>query len=265
MNGSSIDPNTVLSGAVAGSPSVFSFISQIDEFIGSLAGIGDTQWAQLAGDVVKGTLGKFGDWVRDKVGGLFSGSSDPVAVGSVQSMAQEMAAARGWTGAQWDALNWIVEHESSWNSNAQNPSSTAYGLFQFLDSTWSTVGASKTSDPAAQIQAGLAYIAQRYGSPSAAQAFWQANGWYDQGGVLPPGLTLAVNATGKNEAVLTNEEWATLRAAANAPATASPKELADAIVTALVAAKLKTHVVGVVDAVGDVLVTEILAGYEGSV
>lgn len=72
----------------------------------------------------------------------------------------------------------IVKHESNFNPNAQNPHSTAYGIFQFLDSTWKGVGASKTSDPNAQIQAGLNYIKQRYGTPQAAWAFHQSHGWY---------------------------------------------------------------------------------------
>ena len=98
-----------------------------------------------------------------------------------EATAQQMAAQRGWTGAEWAALDWIVGKESGWNPAAQNPTSTAFGLFQFLNSTWSSVGATKTSDPTAQIAAGLQYIAQRYGTPSAAWAFHQRNNWYKNG------------------------------------------------------------------------------------
>lgn len=97
--------------------------------------------------------------------------------GGLKGMVQQMAADMGW-GDQWGALDELVQRESSWNPNAQNPTSTAFGLFQFLDSTWDGVGASKTSDPAAQARAGLAYIKQRYGSPAAALAFHDANNWY---------------------------------------------------------------------------------------
>jgi SLT domain-containing protein len=72
----------------------------------------------------------------------------------------------------------ILSHESSFSSTAQNPSSTAYGLFQFLDSTWATVGATKTSDPYLQCVAGLKYIKQRYGDPDKAWAFWAQHHWY---------------------------------------------------------------------------------------
>lgn len=91
----------------------------------------------------------------------------------------------GWhTGAQWNALDQLVEHESGWNPNAQNPTSTAYGLFQFLDTTWASVGGVKTSDAGLQALYGRKYIQQRYGDPVHAWAFWQAQSphWYADGG-----------------------------------------------------------------------------------
>jgi membrane-bound lytic murein transglycosylase MltF len=68
--------------------------------------------------------------------------------------------------------------ESGWNPNAQNPTSTAYGIPQFLDATWASTGIAKTSDPYKQIDAGLIYIGNRYGSSCAAWSFHQANNWY---------------------------------------------------------------------------------------
>lgn len=118
----------------------------------------------------------------------------------VRSVVDEM---HGWgRGPQWDSLDWLIQHESSWNPTAQNPKSTAYGLFQFLDSTWAGVGATKTSDPRLQAIAGAKYIKNRYGTPAGAQAFWQSHRWYDQGGDLPPGYTMAYNGTNKTETVL---------------------------------------------------------------
>lgn len=91
--------------------------------------------------------------------------------GSVESIVRAAASARGWgTGANWDAINFIVQRESSWNPNAQNPTSTAYGLFQMLTET--------SADPAVQAANGMTYIANRYGTPTNALAFWQANHWY---------------------------------------------------------------------------------------
>jgi len=80
--------------------------------------------------------------------------------------------------ARSPALWTLLRHESSLNPRAQNPSSTAYGLFQFLDSTWKGTGVQKTSDPYQQFVGGFRYIKQRYGTPEAAWAFWQKHHWY---------------------------------------------------------------------------------------
>lgn len=79
---------------------------------------------------------------------------------------------------QFSCLETMWNHESSWNPNAQNPTSTAYGIPQFLNSTWATVGGYKTSDPYKQIDFGLIYIDQSYGNACNAWAFWQANNYY---------------------------------------------------------------------------------------
>ena len=91
-----------------------------------------------------------------------------------------MATAYGWgAGAQWNALDVMIgSQESGWCNVAQNPGSTAFGIGQFLDTTWATVGYSKSSDPVTQIAAMLAYIKQRYGNPVAAEQFHLANNWY---------------------------------------------------------------------------------------
>lgn len=97
-----------------------------------------------------------------------------------QSVAAK-ATARAGVPASWArsaALSTIVQRESGFRPTAQNPSSTAYGLFQFLNSTWKGTGVAKTSDPVMQTVAGMRYIQQRYGSPDAAMAFWNRNHWY---------------------------------------------------------------------------------------
>ncbi|MGY1672086.1 aggregation-promoting factor C-terminal-like domain-containing protein [Geodermatophilus sp. SYSU D00710] len=84
----------------------------------------------------------------------------------------------GGNATQFGCLEQLWERESGWNPDAQNPSSTAYGIAQFLDSTWAGTGIAKTSDPYRQIDAGLVYIENRYGSPCAAWSHFQANNWY---------------------------------------------------------------------------------------
>jgi nucleoid-associated protein YgaU len=84
----------------------------------------------------------------------------------------------GGDGSQFGCLESLWGKESRWNPNAQNPNSTAYGIAQFLDSTWAGTGIAKTSDPYRQIDAGLIYIQNRYGSPCAAWAHFQAKNWH---------------------------------------------------------------------------------------
>lgn len=75
------------------------------------------------------------------------------------------------------ALLTLVEKESHFKHTAQNPHSTAYGMFQFLNGTWKNYG-QKTSDPEKQIEYGLKYIKDRYQSPSQALSFHLRNNFY---------------------------------------------------------------------------------------
>lgn len=76
------------------------------------------------------------------------------------------------------ALLELVRLESGFRNTAKNPRSSAYGLFQFLDRTWTSYGYEKTSDPLTQIEVGIKYIKARYGTPSKALTFWHAHHWY---------------------------------------------------------------------------------------
>jgi hypothetical protein len=84
----------------------------------------------------------------------------------------------GGSGSEFTCLENLWGKESGWNPDAQNPTSTAYGIPQFLNSTWAGTGIAKTSDGYRQIDAGLIYINERYGSPCAAWGHSQANNWY---------------------------------------------------------------------------------------
>jgi len=156
-----------------------------------------------------------GDWLAKKIAKVgmalraaqANSSSDfeysPVGSGSAKAIVQALAAQRGWTGSKWTDLDQLVAHESSWNPKAQNPGSTAYGLFQFLNSTWGSVGGHKTSDPKLQGEYGLKYISQRYGDPSKAWKFWNSHTphWYGDGAVFNGKKTIGVGENGP-EAVL---------------------------------------------------------------
>jgi hypothetical protein len=151
--------------------------------------------------VVKSIGGDVIDWLGSIFGGIGAGPN--IATGGIQKLAQRMAAGYGWTGGQWAALRTLVQNESGWNPNAQNPTSTAYGLFQFLDSTWSSVGATKTSSPVGQIAAGLRYIKSRYGSPGAALGAWQSRSphWYGEGGIFKRPTIIGVGERGPEAVV----------------------------------------------------------------
>lgn len=83
-----------------------------------------------------------------------------------------------WSLDEWEAFNTLVQKESSWNNTAQNPNSTAFGTMQFLNSTWATVGCAKTIDQNKQIDCGIKYIKQRYGSPQKTLNFHLQNNHY---------------------------------------------------------------------------------------
>lgn len=105
-------------------------------------------------------------------------SSFPVqssySVAEVQAMAQQMVPAD-----QFQCFSNIVDHESGWDYTATNPSSGAYGLMQALPgSKMASAGADWQTNPATQITWGLGYIADRYGTPCGAWAFFQGRGWY---------------------------------------------------------------------------------------
>jgi hypothetical protein len=188
----------------------------------ALGGLSSAAWDALGGvgDAAMNALGSVGGAVGDlwgQISGLFGGGGDAPAAaavgGGVKGLVRDLAARMyGWTGAQWNALHALIMGESGFRPNAQNPTSTAYGLFQFLDSTWSTVGGRKTSDPHLQTVYGLRYIAQRYGTPAAAYGAWSSRSphWYDTGGVIEPGVFTGLNATGRNEYILTDAQMKAL-------------------------------------------------------
>lgn len=124
--------------------------------------------------------------------------------------AQNVALAQrtlGWTGGEFADLVRLWTRESGWNQYAYNASSGATGIPQALPYTKMPRAAwlpsqGGSANVMAQETWGAGYIRGRYGSPSAAWAHEMAFNWYDQGGVLKPGLTLAYNGTGRPEQVI---------------------------------------------------------------
>lgn len=133
-----------------------------------------------------------------------AGVSNASAVAALQSA----AAKRGWTGAEWTALNNVEMREAGYSLTATNPSSGAYGMAQFINgpSEYYQYGGNPNTY-AGQAVAMVNYIAQRYGDPIAAWNHELNYGWYDLGGMLQPGWTLAYNGTGQPEPVGGNSNF----------------------------------------------------------
>jgi len=79
---------------------------------------------------------------------------------------------------EWYYFEKIISKESNWIHTAQNPTSSANGLAQFLDSTWETVNCKKTIDPYKQIDCAILYIEGRYDTPRQAWQFHLVNNYY---------------------------------------------------------------------------------------
>ena len=121
-----------------------------------------------------------------------------------QALGKLMAGGYKWyPGAQWTALNDVIERESGWLANARNPSSGAYGIGQAYGHgtaataaynsalkmtineygpdygvSVATAKAANAGSAQAQIAWTLAYIHGKYGTPSAAWASEESVGAY---------------------------------------------------------------------------------------
>ena len=85
----------------------------------------------------------------------------------------------GFSSDQFGCLDSLWTRESNWRVNADNPSSSAYGIPQALPgSKMSSVGSDWATNPATQIRWGLGYIQARYGSPCGAWGHSESHGWY---------------------------------------------------------------------------------------
>ncbi|WP_300614100.1 lytic transglycosylase domain-containing protein, partial [Trebonia sp.] len=100
------------------------------------------------------------------------------ASGTPQQIAEGMLAQYGWSG-QFSCLDSLWTQESDWNPTAENPGSGAYGIPQAVPgSKMASAGPDWQTDAATQIRWGLEYIQSTYGSPCAAWAHEEADGWY---------------------------------------------------------------------------------------
>ena len=156
----------------------------------------DTVMAALSGGFMGGgTMPSASSTAASGAGNGGNGAGASNAPGNPSgnvALGKKMAAAKGWTGTQWNDLYALWQRESGWRANAKNGASGAYGIPQSLPgSKMASAGSDWMSNPATQIKWGLGYIAGRYKNPAGAWAHEESVGWYGTGtGNARPGLAL---------------------------------------------------------------------------
>ena len=96
-----------------------------------------------------------------------------------KDIARALMSEFGFSADQFGCLDSLWTRESGWRWDADNPTSSAYGIPQSLPgSKMASAGADWETNPATQIRWGLGYIRDRYGSPCGAWGHSEANNWY---------------------------------------------------------------------------------------
>ncbi|WP_230854654.1 coiled-coil domain-containing protein [Arthrobacter terrae] len=102
--------------------------------------------------------------------------NDPAAA---KAYASARLGANGWGQDQFPCLVQLWIQESSWLTNATNQSSGAYGIAQaLLPSKYGSQGSDWLTSYRTQIDWGLGYIRDRYGSPCGAWDHEVSHNWY---------------------------------------------------------------------------------------
>ncbi|WP_288225972.1 tape measure protein [uncultured Enterococcus sp.] len=114
-------------------------------------------------------------------GGSNSSGKSPKPTGSHENWMR----LAGFKPSEYSAINYIVNHESSWNPSATNASSGAYGLPQSLPaSKLASAGSDWRTNPITQLKWMRNYVNERYGGANGALSFWKRNHWYANGGIV---------------------------------------------------------------------------------
>lgn len=95
---------------------------------------------------------------------------------NVSGNKQQLMTQAGIPESDWAYVDYIVTKESSWNPQARNASSGAFGLAQCLNKPADSLCYS--SNPVDQLKWQHSYVKSRYGSYAGAYNFWSSNHWY---------------------------------------------------------------------------------------
>ena len=109
-----------------------------------------------------------------------NGGDLPANLGEYQKYAGERLQSIGMgSPSELSCLIKLWERESNWRVDADNPSSSAYGIPQALPgSKMSSAGADWATNPKTQINWGVGYIQDRYGTPCTAWQHSEDFNWY---------------------------------------------------------------------------------------
>jgi hypothetical protein len=81
------------------------------------------------------------------------------------------------TTKQYKCFSQLIGQESAWK-DAKNPTSSAQGIGQLLDSTYRNLGMEHSESRVSQLVATLAYIHRRHVNPCIAWSHFQKFNWY---------------------------------------------------------------------------------------
>ena len=110
-------------------------------------------------------------------GGSAVTRSEKLSEGDPRDIARALLPAYGFSSDQFSCLDSLYVSESDWRIDADNPTSSAYGIPQALTQLHELPADYMTSAES-QIRWGLEYIQDTYGTPCSAWSFKQGNGWY---------------------------------------------------------------------------------------
>lgn len=103
--------------------------------------------------------------------------SEDISEQDPKTIARALLPQYGYTDTEFICLDALYVSESNWRVDADNPTSSAYGIPQALTQTHNLPEGYMTSAEV-QIRWGLDYIKSRYGTPCNAWEFKQGHNWY---------------------------------------------------------------------------------------
>ncbi|KQV67888.1 hypothetical protein ASC64_11885 [Nocardioides sp. Root122] len=103
--------------------------------------------------------------------------SEKLSEGDPRDIARALLPAYGFSSDQFSCLDSLYMSESGWRIDADNPTSSAYGIPQALTQLHDLPADYMTSAES-QIRWGLEYIQGSYGTPCSAWSFKASHGWY---------------------------------------------------------------------------------------